>query len=150
MNCRRCARKFDAGRGLICPYCGELHTAAKSGVMKSSTILISAGGTDAVYRSVKEVPAALRRKLLKSTNGLNAATILIADRRGREEIARAIQNLPSSLQRRFLKPFHEEPRPSSGGARGWLMRPPVKAAMAWLLGAGSVLAIWFTFTHKWR
>jgi hypothetical protein len=115
--------------------------------MKSSTILISAGETDAVYRSVKEVPAPLRRKLLKSTNGLNSATILIADRRGREEIARAIQNLPSSLQRRFLKPFREEPEE---GARAWLMRPPVKAVIAWLLGAGSVLVIWFMFTHKWR
>jgi len=145
MNCRRCGRKFDAAEGLACPYCGEAHAAAKSGVMKSSTILISAGGTDAVYRSVKQVPASLRRKLLKSTNGLNSATILIADRRGREEIARAIQNLPSSLQRRFLKPFREEPE----GARVWLMRPPVKAAIAWLLGAGSVLVIWLLFTHKW-
>jgi len=113
--------------------------------MKSSTILISAGETDAVYRSVKEVPAPLRRQLLKSTNGLNSATILIADRRGREEIARAIQNLPSSLQRRFLKPFREEPE----SVQGWLLRPPVRAAIAWLLGAGSVLFVWFMFTHKW-
>ncbi|MGA2593497.1 MAG: hypothetical protein ABSH32_26575 [Bryobacteraceae bacterium] len=118
---------------------------AKSGVLKSSTILISAGETAAVYRSVKEVPAPLRRKLLKSTNGLNSATILIADRRGREEIARAIQNLPSSLQRRFLKPFRDE----AEGVAAWLLRPPVKAAIAWLLGAGSVLVIWFMFTHKW-
>jgi len=29
------------------------------------------------------------------------------------------------------------------------LRPPVKAAIAWLLGAGSVLVIWFMFTHKW-
>ena len=115
--------------------------------MKSSTILISVGETDAVYRSVKEVPAPLRRQLLKSTNGLNSATILIADRLGREEIARAIQNLPSSLQRRFLKPF-SEPDPENA-ARVWLMRPPVKAAITWLLGAGSVLVIWFLFTHKW-
>jgi hypothetical protein len=113
--------------------------------MKSSTILISAGETDAVYRSVKEVPAPLRRQLLKSTNGLNSATILIADRRGREEIARAIQNLPSSLQRRFLKPFRGDPE----GLRAWLLRPAVKTAIAWLLGAGSVLAVWLMFTHKW-
>lgn len=145
MNCRRCGRKFDAADGLICSHCGAAHATAKSGVMKSSTILISAGGTDAVYRSVREVPAPLRRKLLKSTNGLNAATILIADRRGRDEIARAIQTLPSSLQRRFMEPFREEP----DGMRGWLLRPPVKAAIAWLLGAGSALAIWFVFTHKW-
>jgi len=117
--------------------------------MKSSTILISAGETDAVYRSVKEVPPPLRRQLLKSTNGLNSATILIADRRGREEIARAIQNLPSSLQRRFLKPFREEPQQNSHAVRDWLLRPPVKAAITWLLGAGSVLVIWFVFTHKW-
>jgi len=149
MNCRRCGRKFDADEGLACPYCGAARAAAKSGVMKSSTILISAGDTDAVYRSVKEVPPPLRRLLLKSTNGLNSATILIADRRGREEIARAIQNLPSSLQRRFLRPFREEPDRNSFAAPAWLLRPPVKAAIAWLLGAGSVLVVWFMFTHKW-
>jgi len=149
MNCRRCGKKFDAADGLTCPYCGAAHAAAKSGVLKSSTILISAGQTDAVYRSVKEVPAPLRRKLLKSTNGLNSATVLIADRLGREEIARAIQNLPASLQRRFLKPFREEPQRDSNAARAWLLRPPVKTAIAWLLGAGSVLVIWFVFTHRW-
>lgn len=145
MNCRRCGKKFDASEGLICPYCGTAHSTAKSGVMTSSTILISAGETDAVYRSVKEVPAPLRRKLLKSTNGLNSATILIADRRGREEIARAIHNLPSSLQRRFMKPFRDEP----AGLNAWLLRPPVKAAIAWMLGVGSALVIWLVFTHKW-
>jgi hypothetical protein len=113
--------------------------------MKSSTILISAGETDAVYRSVKEVPPPLRRKLLKSTNGLNSATILIADRRGREEITRAIQNLPSSLQRRFLRPFREEPDSTAD----WVLRPPAKKAIACLLVALSALSIWFVFTHKW-
>lgn len=145
MKCRRCGRQFDVAEGLICPNCGEANPAAKSVVLKSSTILISTGETEAVYRSVKEIPVALRRKLLKSTNGLNSATILIADRRGREEIARAIQNLPSSLQRRFLKPFRAQP----DDAAAWLMRPAVKATIAWLLGAGSVLVIWFVFTHKW-
>jgi hypothetical protein len=114
MNCRRCGKQFDTAEGLTCPHCGESNPQAKSGVLKSSTILISAGDTDAVYRSVKEVPAPLRRKLLKSTNGLNSATILIADRKGREEIARAIRNLPSSLQRRFLKPFHDSPEGAAG------------------------------------
>ena len=147
MTCRSCGKRFDAADGLVCPHCGEAQPQAKSGVLKSSTILISAGGTEGVYRSVKEVPAALRRKLLKSTNGLNSATILIADRRGRDEIARAIQNLPSSLQRRFLKPLRDEPAASSAG---WLLRPTVKAVIAWLLGAGSVLLTWFVFTHNWR
>lgn len=148
MKCRRCGKKLVTEK-LTCPHCGALRASSKSGVMRSSTILISAGDTDAVYRSVKEVPGPLRRKLLKSTNGLNSATILIADRRGRQEIARAIQNLPSSLQRRFLQPFHDDPEQNLNAARAWLLRPPVKAAIAWLLGAGSLTVIWFMFTHRW-
>ncbi len=144
MNCRRCGKPLPAG-GAACPHCGEAR-AARSGVMKSATILISSGETEAVYRSVKEVPAPLRRKLLRSTNGLNSATILIADRRGRDEIARAIRNLPASLQRRFLKPFREDPQ---NAVAAFFERPQVKAALAWLLGAGSMLLIWFTFTHRW-
>jgi hypothetical protein len=146
MTCRRCGKQFDALDSTSCPHCGAPNPAGNPVVLKSSTILISTGETEAVYRSVKDIPAPLRRKLLKSTNGLNSATILIADRRGREQIARAIRNLPSSLQRRFLKPFRNE----SEGVAGWLARPAVKAAIAWLLGAASVLLIWFVFTHKWR
>lgn len=146
MICRRCRKKFDAGEGRVCPHCGEAYAGARSGVMKTSTILISAGETDAVYRSVKEVPQPLRRQLLKSTNGINAATILIADRRGREEIQRAIRDLPSSLQRRFLKPFREE---EPEGLRAWLLRSRVKMAIASLLSAGSVLLVWFIFSHQW-
>lgn len=145
MTCRTCGKKFNAAEGPICPYCGEATAAIRSGVMKSSTILISAGETDAVYRSVKEVPPPLRRQLLKSTNGLNAATILIADRRGREEIQRAIHDLPSSLQRRFMKPFRQEP----AAVREWLERPWVKTVIASVLSAGSVLIIWFVFSHRW-
>jgi len=48
-----------------------------------------------VYRSVDEVPEALKRQLLRSTNGLNSATIVIADRQGRKEIAKAIRSLPA-------------------------------------------------------
>ena len=145
MYCAKCGKKFDPAGGATCPNCGAVGASFKSGVVKSSTILVSVGEKDAVYRSVKEMPAPLRRQLLKSTNGLNSATILIADRRGREEIARAIQNLPSSLQRRFLKPFREEPE----GLRGWQMQPRVKMTIAGLLGAGSMLVIWFLFTHRW-
>src|SRR5580658_3324737 len=142
MTCRRCAKQFDAAAGSICPHCGEANPLSKSGVLKSSTILISAGDTDAVYRSVKEVPAPLRRKLLKSTNGMNSATILIADRKGRQEITRAIQNLPSSLQRRFL-------RPDPPAIAEWLTRPTVKNAIAGALGAGSMALVWLLFSHKW-
>lgn len=145
MTCRHCGKKIAVPESGVCPRCGKRVAPVRSGVMKSSTILISTGAADAVYRSVKEVPAPLRRQLLRSTNGINSATILIADRRGRDEITRAIQNLPASLQRRFFGPFQTD----SGKTLRWLERPAVKAAIAWMLGAGSVLLIWFVFTHKW-
>jgi hypothetical protein len=69
--------------------------------VKTSTIFISKGGRTQVYRSVKEVPAKLRKQLEDSTNSFNSATILIADRRGREEIVRALNGLPSSLRSRL-------------------------------------------------
>ena len=71
---------------------------------RTSTIFIATGSTGTqtrVFRSVHEVPAALRRRLQQSTNGINSATILIADRRGREELVRALQGLPSDVQSRL-------------------------------------------------
>jgi len=100
MTCSRCKKNF-ADREAHCPHCGESSDA--SGLFKTSTVLISAGGSDLVYRSVDEVPDRLRTKLLKSTNGANSATILIADRRGRKEIAKAMRNLPGPTQRRWMQ-----------------------------------------------
>jgi len=62
-------------------------------VMKTSAVLIAAGGERQVYRSVAEVPASLRKQLQDSTSGANSATILIADRRGKEEIAKALERV---------------------------------------------------------
>jgi hypothetical protein len=70
---------------------------------KTSTILISAGGSTKVYRSVADVPAPLRRRLLKSTSGANSATVLIADEGGRREILRSLQGLPTELQSRLVR-----------------------------------------------
>lgn len=69
---------------------------------KSSTIFIAAEGETKVYRSVDEVPEKMRRRLAETTRGVNAATILIADKRGREELVRALQGRPSDLQCRVV------------------------------------------------
>lgn len=76
--------------------------------VKSSTIFISVGNKTEVYRSVDDVPPRLRKKLEQSTNGINSATILIADRRGREEIVRAIRGLPSGVRSRFAASLRKE------------------------------------------
>jgi hypothetical protein len=100
MTCRRCRKKFDDD-AWRCPHCGQTNQKA-SGMFQTSTVLISTSGREQVYRSVEEVPAGLRTRLLKSTNGANSATILIADRRGRQEIARAMRNLPGPVQKRWM------------------------------------------------
>ncbi|HEX3880063.1 MAG TPA: hypothetical protein VHW24_23945 [Bryobacteraceae bacterium] len=84
-----------------CPHCGEPNPET-SGVAQTSIVLISAGNEDLVFRSVDEVPSRLRTKLLRSTNGSNSATILIADRRGRKQVAKALRALPAPAQRRLL------------------------------------------------
>ena len=100
MTCRRCSKKIGEFEPR-CPYCGQVNEKV-SGMFQTSTVLISASGTDQVFRSVDEVPAGLRTRLLKSTNGANSATILIADRRGRREIVKAMRHLPGSVQRRWM------------------------------------------------
>jgi uncharacterized protein YbaR (Trm112 family) len=101
MRCPQCRKEFPAGAA-ICPNCGAPITAA-SGVFQTSTVLISTGNADRVYRSVDEVPVRLRNRLLKTTNGANSATILIADRKGRKEIDKAMRKAPANAQRRLMQ-----------------------------------------------
>lgn len=74
---------------------------AGGGTVRTSTILISAGRKLSVYRKLDEVPPGLRSKLVKSTAGANAGTVLIADRRGAQELLR--ENVRSLLERRHAR-----------------------------------------------
>ena len=148
MVCRNCQRQFrDSGNG-TCPFCGEANPPVTSGVMKTSTILISVGRTDAVYRSVDDVPQPLRKRLLRSTSGMNARTILIADPKGKEELAKAIRRLPGNAQQKLLGALFGE----SGEAalnrflKPW-MRKAIPIAAAAALAAAS---LWFALLfHHW-
>ncbi len=84
--------------------------------VKTSTIFIAKGGRTRVYRSVDEVPAALRKELEVSTNSFNSATILIADRRGREEIIRALNGLPSTLRSRLASSLTPKAAPANASS----------------------------------
>jgi hypothetical protein len=96
--------------------------------VKTSTIFIAKAGRTRVYRSIEEVPPALRKELEVSTNSFNSATILIADRRGREEIIRALNGLPSTLRSRLassLSPKNTGANTSSDArANAPLHKPP--------------------------
>src|SRR5579872_4581341 len=145
MSCNRCGKKF-AEEAAKCPHCGEPRPDAASGVFQSSTVLISADGADRVYRSVDEVPYALRHRLLKSTNSPNSATILIADRRGRQEIAKAMRNLPGTGQRRLMQSLLSGGTAAPGTPR---LAPKWKKAALAVMLAFTLALIAFVFAHRW-
>jgi hypothetical protein len=109
-------------------------------MFQTATVLISTGDTEGVYRSVEEVPAALRSRLLKSTAGANSATILIADRKGREEIARAMREAPAT--RKFAQALLDQ-----GDGAVWRLSLRGKLAAAGLLLAALIPVVWFVFVR---
>lgn len=112
---------------------------------KSSTIFVATEEGTSVYRSIKDIPVPLRRKLQESVEGMHSATILIADKRGREELIRALQGQPSSVQCRLAE-LHsnrqkkaqaaaepERKRSRRGSLRDWLelLLPLAVGASLW-------------------
>lgn len=145
MKCSRC-RKSYGQEDPRCPHCGEPNP-ENSGWFQTSTVLISSGGSDLVFRSVEEVPAQLRSKLLKTTNGANSATILIADRRGRKEIARAMRKLPWQAQRRLMHSVTgTAPSP---GLPSWIT-PGRKRAIVAFVFLVTMALIGLVFSHHWQ
>jgi hypothetical protein len=144
MRCSKCGGNLD-DNARNCPRCGEMVAAQRiAGMLKTSTILISADNTEGVYRSVEDVPEPLRKKLLRSTNSLNSRTMLIADRRGRQEIARALKKLPGASQRRLSNAL-------AGKASKPVSFPKVGLPQAigiLLVGAAGV-AVWMILGHNW-
>lgn len=143
--CTHCGKKF-AEEQPVCPHCGRPNPGA-TGVFQTSTVMISTGGADQVYRSVEEVPARLRDRLLKSTNGSNSATILIADRRGRQEIAKAMKGLPGPSQRRLLHSILNSE--ASPGPLSWLTPARKKGIMAVVTFLALALTV-IVFLYHWH
>lgn len=89
MTCPRCHSELD-GEWNVCPECGVSLLRNISGVMKTSAVLIAAGGEPEFYSSVKDVPEPLRTQLLETTASPNSGTIVIADRAGKEQLTQAM------------------------------------------------------------
>jgi hypothetical protein len=117
--------------------------------LKSSTIFISVGNKTEVYRSVADVPPSLRKKLEQSTNGINSATILIADRKGKEEIVRAIRGLPSNLRSKLGPSLRDEAPSEEKRTISW--EAIVEVLRDWaefLTPAALGVAVWILFSLK--
>src|SRR5689334_22937020 len=143
MTCNRCKKRYGS-RAQRCPHCGHVNQA--SGVFQTSTVLVSTSGSAGVYRSVDEMPGPLRTRLIRSTNGANSATILIADRRGRQEIARAMRNLPGGAQRRLKRAMQGDDAPV--GLHAWLT-PVRRWTILALVAVLALSAITVVFTRAW-
>jgi hypothetical protein len=76
----------------------------RSYTVRSSTIFVAEGDRTEVFRSMDDVPADTRERLLKSTSGAGAATIFIANKGGRRELARRLKGLPSRIRTRMEPP----------------------------------------------
>jgi hypothetical protein len=144
MTCHRCRKTIDE-RDVRCPYCG-LANAGANGLYQTSVVRIASGAADLVYRSVDEVPAPLRQKLLASTNSSNSATILIADRRGRKEIAKAVRGLPGSANRRLYRSLLPAADPEK--APSWFTRGR-RMAILLAMGVLVVSLAAFVLRNRW-
>jgi len=112
---------------------------------KYSTILISSGEKTKVYRSVHEVPLTLRKKLVETTSGRNAATLLIADENGRQEILKSLEGLPTAVQTRWLRSLlSSSAQPSRART---ILRHWRQVAEFAVLGAIGLL-LWLLTSHR--
>src|SRR5215475_4500391 len=136
MVCPRCRSSLEKDSSGKCPSCGMAYARTTSVVMKTSAVLIAAGGERQVYRSVAEVPASLRKVLQDSTSSRNSATILIADRRGKEEIAKALE--------RVSEPSSEPPEAPPRRLLGLSWRNWVGVA----IGFASGMLAWLICAHR--
>ena len=146
MICPECEATFSAADS-TCPHCGCFLVETATAILKTSTILISSDDAVSVYHSMDEVPEQLRTMLVQSTSGLNAGTILIADRRGKDQIATAIRNLPATAQQRLRESVARNgfERLASRRVLGWPLRN--WAGIATVFAAGSLA--WLVSIHHW-
>jgi len=93
---------------------------------KSTTILIGEGEDLQSFRSLEELPGAVRTRLQHALRGTHAATILIADEGGRKQILRALEGGSSGIDSKFLQTladrhrYHNRRRFLWLDARQWL------------------------------
>jgi len=85
MTCPHCFTALEPG-STLCPQCGIRVLRNVSAVMRTSAVWISTGDSAKFYGSLREVPDALRKRLVECTNSANSGTIVIADRGGRDRL----------------------------------------------------------------
>jgi len=129
MTCPRCHSEVKEAES-ACPECGIRLLRNVSGVMKTSAVLIAAGGERGFYRSVQEVPEPLRTQLIEITTSQNSGVIVIADKAGKEQLTQVLARREAAAEVAEVEP---EPVEAS----------PVPAALRvpWLAWAGFLIVL---------
>lgn len=145
MICPHCQHEFDVPAG-NCPQCGVRIVRKVSGIVKTSTVMVSAGNEHAFYRSVQDVPELLRKRLIESTNSENSGMIVIADRAGKEQwtevVARREAQKTQEVAARTVVVAEEESRQGFAGL-SWA----AWAGILLFLAAGAMIASVFQVFH---
>ncbi|HVW11247.1 MAG TPA: hypothetical protein VHC90_21830 [Bryobacteraceae bacterium] len=149
MICPQCQFEFDEA-STHCPECGVRVLRKVSGIVKTSAVMIAAGDEQSFYRSVQEVPEALRRTLIETTNSENSGMIVIADRAGREQwteivAQREAQQQAQSTPAAIAPPSIELPPPASSGFAG--LSWTAWAGILLFLAAAALIASVFRVSH---
>jgi hypothetical protein len=149
MTCPRCHSEFEDGKG-VCPECGVRFLRNVSGVMKTSAVMIAAGGERGFYRSVQDVPEPLRTQLIETTTSSNSGIIVIADRAGKEQLTQVMARREAGRDaagKAQFSPSQMDPA-QFGGDEDIVVEPagsPALAAlitrMPWLAWAGFIAVL---------
>jgi hypothetical protein len=84
MTCHRCSQTFHPGEPHFCA------PADREVLYKTSTVLITMGASDRIYRSINDAPKELQEQMEKAAMSCDSASIVIADRAGRDKIEDAL------------------------------------------------------------
>ena len=131
MNCPRCHSEISELES-ICPECGIHLMRNVSGVMKTSAVLIAAGGEHGFYRSVQDVPEPLRTQLIETTTSQNSGIIVIADRAGKEQLTQVL------ARREAASAVSPEPEPQATATEA---APPANVRIPWRAWAAFVIVL---------
>lgn len=150
MICPHCEFEFDTPSE-NCPECGIRIVRKISGIVKTSTVMIATGNENNFYKSMQEVPEALRRQLIETTNSENSGMIVIADRAGKEQWTEIVAHREAqqalTVQPEPLASAEETPASPRGFAGlSWA----AWAGMLLFLAAGAMIASLFQVFHFGR
>jgi hypothetical protein len=120
--------------------------------MKTSAVMIAAGGERGFYRSVQDVPEPLRTRLIETTTSPNSGIIVIADRAGKEQLTQVMARREAGRDADGKAQFSAAETMVVEPANSPASLSPI-TRLPWLAWAGFILvlvlaAILFTVFHN--